>query len=98
MSRLRRAQKKAKATAKINHQGTNTPNKVGITRNRFVVQINIVRWAEIDGGVCRGRIDRSVFCGAQSATTACGSGIDPRLSISNDFFCSFSFSERKGGD
>lgn len=56
-----------------------------------------MRLPEIDGGVRREGIDRSVFCGAPGATTACGSGIDPRLSISTDFFCSFSFSERKGG-
>jgi len=43
-----------------------------------------VRWAEIDGDVRWERIDRSVFCGAPGATTACGSGIDPRLSISKD--------------
>jgi hypothetical protein len=57
-----------------------------------------VRWAEIDGGERWERIDRSVFCGAPGATTAGGSGIDPRLSISKDFFCSFSFSERKGDE
>jgi hypothetical protein len=69
-----------------------------------------VRWVEIDGDVRWERIDRSVFCGAPGATTAGGAGIDPRLSlpaiknlfrqagISKDFFCSFSFSERKGDE
>jgi hypothetical protein len=38
------------------------------------------------------------FVARQAPQQPCGSEIDPRLSISKDFFCSFSFSERKGGD